>query len=261
MTSRRRRRSPRSCAPRRKHCSGLRGARRFVSPLEYDSFMSRPLSIALDYSVIDHLHRVATGSYKGADAIPLLRLRAAAETGMVETWGAEITFVEMLLGVRKVAEREEALRTATAKDVAKRAIMQEMRVRRLGYPASRCDDGYSLLGYSMRCAGPHATEAIVLEERLRRIPGVSEGDARQLVSCAYPFDGDTLTFSCHLDWFVSEDGRLVRAINSALATGEFSELAHLRFGTVRDLVAANPESFDQPATPSRTASAATEVTK
>ena len=223
--------------------------------------MSRPLALALDYSVVDHLHRISMGAYPGADAAPLLRLRIAAETGVVETWGAEITFVEMFLGIQKVSEREEALRTARAKDEAKQGIMREMRVRRLGYPGSRCGDKYSLLGYSMRCAGPDTGAAILLEERLRRTPGVSEGDARQLVSCAYPFDGDSLTFGCHLDWFVTEDARLVRAIKAASPAGAFPELERLRIGTAADVVAEHPDVFAGPTGDLGRVSAAPEVMK
>lgn len=201
------------------------------------------LSIVVDYSVIDHLHRIEAGLYQGAHAAPLLQLRAAAETGAIEAWGAEITFVEMFLGIQNVSDQDEAARFAMAKDLAKRAIMRQMLVRRLGYPCSRCDDEYSLIGLTMRCAGTNTDAAIRLEDRLRKIAGVSEGDARQLASCAYPFDGDSLSFDCALHWFVTEDRRLVRAIAAAVSAGTLPELAHLRFGSSADVVAAHQAEF------------------
>lgn len=83
-----------------------------------------------------------------------------------------------------------------------------------------------------------------LEKRLRAVRGISEGDARQVVSCAYPFDGVDTQVQPILDWFVAEDRALIGALNGAQATGAFPELGHLQFGTVRDLVSTDPFQFE-----------------
>jgi hypothetical protein len=126
---------------------------------------ARILSVVLDYSVIDHLQRIEAGSYGGRNKDALQRLRVAAEAGRVEIWGSEITFVEMIRGIENLAGREERKKIVAIKDEAKRVIMDKMGVRRLGYPCSRCDDAFSRLDVSFRCAGPNTDQAMLLESK------------------------------------------------------------------------------------------------
>jgi hypothetical protein len=201
------------------------------------------LAIVLDYSVLDHLQRIDAGTYRGGNEAALRRLRDGAVNRRVEVWISEITPVEMLHGLEKLAGDAPKRRTAGEKDAAKLAIAASMFARTLGYPCSKLDDTYSRIGMSFRCAGPDAGRANALEARLLQVPGVSPGDARQLVSCAFPFDGVAVEFHPRLDWFVAEDGPLIKALHAAMAAGSLPELAHLRCGSARDIVAAHPAGF------------------
>jgi len=96
---------------------------------------------------------------------------------------------------------------------------------------------------SFRFAGPHSVDARKIETELLTIPGVSEGDARQIVSCAFPFDGDNTSLHPDLDWFVTEDRALAAAMNAAAAASRFPELAKLRYGSSAEVVAAHPAVF------------------
>ncbi len=200
-----------------------------------------PSSVAVDYSVVDHLYRVQAGTYNGPNASALEHFRQAAEDGRAEVWIAEITPVEMLHGREKVAAESVKLARASAKDDQKNDICTAMRARYLAYPCSKVDDTYSRLGMSFRTAGPNSEDANRLEQKLLGIKGVSAGDARQLVSCAFPTNAATVGLSVTLDWFVAEDAELVEAVVRAVAAGALPELAHLSFGSTAALVVAHPE--------------------
>ncbi len=204
---------------------------------------TRTLGVFLDLSVLDHLQRIEAGAYVGGNEDALRRLRVCAENRRVDTWISEITFVEMLHGLENLAGREQQRQAAAGKDAAKQAILASMSVRTLAYPCSRFDDTYSRWDLSFRFAGPDTERATQLETRLLQLHGVSAGDARQLVSCAFPTDGDQGALHPDLDWFVAEDRRLIVAVNAAMSSGQFSELAHLRCGSTNDLVAAHPTLF------------------
>jgi len=103
------------------------------------------IALVLDTSVVDHLHRVDVGTYRGANEPALRRLRASAEQRKIDIWISEITGVEMLHGLENLSSREAARRSAAARDAAKEALMSAMGARRLGYPCSRFDDTYSRL--------------------------------------------------------------------------------------------------------------------
>lgn len=198
------------------------------------------MSIAVDYSVIDHLYRIQVGAGGVVERDGLVRLHNAAVARKIQLWGAEITFVEMIRGIQKLEGHDDRRTFAEAKDAAKRALMDTMGVRILAYPCGKCDDEYSLCDGSLRCAGDDWAEANVLEERLRCIPGVDEGDARQLVSFAYPAEVrvDGPVVHPKLDWFVATDRPMVTGVRSAIAGQRLPELAHIRFGFVTDLAAA-----------------------
>lgn len=198
------------------------------------------LMIALDYNVLDHLERIKRGVDVGSEKDALLRLRASAEGHRIIVWLSEITRVEMLHGQENVQDDEEKLVTVVGKDAAKEAMAERMFARWLMYPCGRCDDTYSRVGLSLRCAGPEFAAARDLEQRLEDIDGVSPGDARQLVSCAFPSDTDEAAFCPTLDWFVSQDRRLIKALRAAVAAGRLAELEHIRFGSARELVETLP---------------------
>lgn len=193
-------------------------------------------SVALDYSVIDHLYRLEKGVYNGANAPALLRLRNAAETGEVSAWLAEITPVEMLLGRENVMESPETSLRVEGKDERKLEICREMNARFLAYPCSKLDDTYSRLGMSFRLAGPESHAANAFEERLLRISGVSAGDARQVTSCAFPTAADDLDAAVKIHWFVAEDAGLIKALRLTAPP----ELAHLSVGSSSDWLESHP---------------------
>jgi hypothetical protein len=199
--------------------------------------MSSRLSIAVDYSVIDHLQRVQAGFGGALHHDALLRVHGAAVVGDVQLWAAEITLVEMTLGIKNLDGRDDRRLVAAANDSAKRALMSAMRMRILAYPCGKCDDQYSLCDGSLRCAGEDWDDANGLEERLRRVPGIDEGDARQLVSCAFPADADAPPGEPKLDWFVAADRRMIASVKAEIAAQRLPELAHIRFGLVTDIAA------------------------
>lgn len=201
------------------------------------------LAVALDYSVLDHLQKLQAGTYNGTRADALGRIRAAGESRRIDVWIAEITPVEMLHGIEKVASDDPKRTRALARDAEKAAIAAAMGARTLGYPCSKFDDTYSRLSMSFRFAGPDTHLAEALEQRLLSIRGVSPGDARQLVSCAFPFDGAQIDFHPRLDCFVAEDVTLVRVLRAVVVAGNLPELRHLIFGTSEEIVAAHAGTF------------------
>ncbi len=203
----------------------------------------RLLAVALDYSVLDHLQRVQDGTYAGIRAGALRRIRAAGESRRVEVWIAEITPVEMLHGIEKIAADDAKSAQAAARDKTKEAIAMAMGAKILAYPCSKLDDTYSRLSMSFRLGGPDSHLADALERRLLSIKGVSAGDARQLVSCAFPTDGTKVDFHPRLDCFVAEDIDLVRALRNEVAAGNLQELCHLSIGTSDKIVAAHASHF------------------
>jgi hypothetical protein len=196
-------------------------------------------NVALDYVVLDHIVRVAEGRYEGCGRQGLERLESLAADREIVAWVSEISWVEMLQGQEKAA-RHPGLDAFRRRDDAKRRVAEKMRARVLGYPCSRCDDDFSRLELSVRCAGSDWEWAFDLEKRLLATNGVSRGDARHLVCCAFPFDADSPNIRPKLDWFVSEDHALVRGLGGAVARGELPELAHMQFGLVAELVATLP---------------------
>lgn len=145
-----------------------------------------PLSVTLDYSVLDHLHRIQAGTYTGAHREPLRRIRTAAESRRIVVWMSEITPVEMLHGIEKIKSNDLKRSNASARDQEKSAIAAAMGARTLGYPCSKLDDTYSRLDMSFRLAGPDSHLADVLERKLLSILGVSPGDARSLCLALSP---------------------------------------------------------------------------
>lgn len=101
------------------------------------------LSVAIDYSVLDHLQRSQSGSYAGSNKEFLARLHSAASKRKIQIWMSEICFVEALHGLENIVGDEDKRAHAKAKDAQKWAIAKEMGTRKLGYPCSKCDDTYS----------------------------------------------------------------------------------------------------------------------
>jgi len=75
-------------------------------------------------------------------------------------------------------------------------------------------------------------------KRLAAVKDVSAGDARQLVCCAFAFDGTDISFHPRLDWFVTEDEKLARALRAEQFAGRLSELSQLRIGSASEFVSA-----------------------
>lgn len=197
------------------------------------------LSIALDTTVLDHLYRIEAGTYKGSSASSLGRLFSAATEGRILVWVSEIADVEMLHGIEPITDLSKA-EVIAAKDVAKRCIGRKMKASVLGYPCARLGDTYSRLGVSFHLACADSKMAGAFEQRVLDLAGVSPGDARQLVSCAFPFDGEKPEQKPRIDWFVAEDRRLIAAMNDELNRQLLPELASVRFGTADDLMRFHP---------------------
>jgi hypothetical protein len=193
-----------------------------------------PTVAFLDYSVIDHLHRLAVGNYAGAHAAALHLLEAGAATGKYELWMAEITEVEMIIGRENPRIGPDRVAEFIRKDNEKLDIAEKLGVRWLAYPCSKTDDQYSRLDVSFRPDG--STVAALLEARLEVIVGVSVGDARQVVSLVHGFDNARVSFRPLIQWFVTEDTPLRNALLREVATGQLSELAHFRICTVTEFV-------------------------
>lgn len=124
---------------------------------------------------------------------------------MIAVWVCEISLVEMLHGIEKLANEPIKLEHAKDKDAHKRDILKKISVRQLGYPCSRFDDDYSRYGLTFRYTGPDSDKAEEIESRLLKASGISRGDARQLASGAFPFDGEHVERHPILNWFVTED--------------------------------------------------------
>jgi hypothetical protein len=201
------------------------------------------LSIYLDLSVIDHLQKIETMKYRGTRKTALQRIRVSAERHYVEIWISEITHVEMLHGIENVSDDEVKRQEANSNDQEKRIIAMSMFAQILGYPCSKTDDPYSRLDLSFRPDGEESAD--LLEKRLLKIPGISPGDARHLVCCAFPFNSVSPSILPKIDWFIAEDKKLINVVNAQINAGALSELAHIRFGLSDAIIEAHPFFFEE----------------
>ena len=192
----------------------------------------------LDYQVIDHLHRLATGSYQGPHAAALRLFESLATDGRYELWMSEISHVEMLHGRENLKLDPAKKKQMIAKDQAKVEIAKRLGVQWLGYPASKLPDPYSRLGVSFRLSGPSTAAANDLESRLEQISGVSPGDVRQVATAIHGFDSNNVEARPSIEWFITEDAPLRTALSTAVSSGKLPELANLRVCSVAELVAA-----------------------
>jgi hypothetical protein len=188
--------------------------------------------------VIDHLHRLATNTYVGAYASELALLESRALSGIYEFWMAEITKVEMIIGRENPLVDESRLVEFEQKDREKLAIAERLGVQWLGYPCSKLNDQYSRLDVSFRPGGPNWSIAAAFESRLEQVAGVSQGDARQVISLVHGFDDIDLSFRPAIQWLVTEDSDLRKALRGQVSAGRLSELANVRVASVAEFVAA-----------------------
>lgn len=190
----------------------------------------------VDYQVIDHLYRLATGSYQGQHAAALHLFESLVTGERYELWMSEISHVEMLQGRENPKLDPIKKEQITMKDQAKVEIAERLGVRWLGYPASKLSDPYSRLGVSFRLSGCSTTAANDLESRLEQIPGVSPGDVRQVVTAIYGFDSKNVETRPSIEWFITEDVPLRTALSIAVSSGRLPELVNLRICSVAELV-------------------------
>jgi hypothetical protein len=197
---------------------------------------SSPLRVLfLDYEVLDHMHRIDTCRYTGKSAAELTALRQAAVAGNIQVWMSRVTSVEMAIGLENPKLSPAQLSMASQNDEAKRIIANSMCVRWLTHPASKFNDTYSRANLTLRAAGPEWLKANALENQLLKLPGVSKGDARQVVSCVYgqaEDDGQQPP----IWWFVSEDRELRTALTDAQAANVVSELVGLQVLSVKAFI-------------------------
>lgn len=199
-----------------------------------------PKVIFLDYQVIDHLYRLDTGTYQGTNTVALHRLHAEANSGKYQVWMAKITQVEMIIGRENTRLDPARIPHINRKDSEKLAIAARMGVRWLEYPCSGFDDQYSRWDVSFGFRDePGWSVAKALEQRLEQMPGISVGDARQVVSLVYGFDSEAPSTRPIIQWLVSEDRNLRQALIREVEIGRLHELTDVRIASVLELVAAN----------------------
>ncbi len=191
-----------------------------------------------DYQVLDHLLRIELGKYRGKSDVALRAFRRRCSQGSIELWVAEITQVEMIQGRENPRLSANKLAEIKVWDQRKIEIAAEMRAKRLGYPCSKLNDTYSRLNVSFRTASPVWAKADTLERRLLDCDGVSEGDARHLVSVVYGPDDQNPRNRPAIEWVVTEDKSLRNCMNAAIAMGKFPEFMGVRFVSVADFEAA-----------------------
>ncbi len=154
---------------------------------------------------------------------------------------SEITKVEMIHGLENPKLDEKKLAKVKAWDEQKLDLTKQMGVRWLSYPCSRFDDTYSRWDTSFRFAGPKWEVAMSLEKSLEEVPGISVGDARQLVSCCYGSDTENLEYSPAIKYFTTEDGDLRSAVKRLREDGGVQELATVATVSTAQLLAEIPE--------------------
>ncbi len=191
----------------------------------------------LDYQIIDHLHRLANGTYALKHETALRSLETNAAMGKYELWMAEITEVEMIIGRENPKVDQERALEIARKDCEKLEIAEKLGVRWLGYPCSKLGDEYSRLGVSFRTAKENWSIAADLEHRLKQIKDVTAGDAQQVVSMVHGFDDADVSFRPAIQWLVTEDAPLCKALRDEVIAGRLPELANVRIGSVPEFVA------------------------
>lgn len=196
-----------------------------------------PKIVFLDYQVIDHLYRVENGNYNGKNKSALQCFKVKALAGHYELWMAEITRVEMIIGQENPSVNPSRIPEFDQKDKEKLAIAKRLDVRWLGYPCSKIDDQYSRIDVSLRIEGPEWSMAENFERRIKQISGVSTGDACQIVSLVHGFDDENLSLRPAIQWLVTEDEPLRKALGRLKDLGQLTELSQINIISVEELVA------------------------
>lgn len=190
----------------------------------------------LDYSVLDHIHRVDAERYSGQSATALMALRQAAAVGGIEIWMSRVTSVEMVIGLETPNLSQAKLATASQNDKDKYIIASSMHIRWLTYPANRSDDNYSRVSLTLGSDGLLDWEkAKALENKLALLGVSKKGDAQQVVACVYGRSEDDGRQPV-VRWLLSEDGKLRKALNRALAANALGELARIKVLSVKEFV-------------------------
>lgn len=149
---------------------------------------------------------------------------------------SRVTSIEMVIGLENPNLTRAKFAAASQNDTEKIEIASSMQVRWLTYPASKSDDPYSRVDLTLRSDDLlDWLKADALEERLLKLPDVSEGDAQQVVSCLYgqaEDGGRRPAIWC----FVSEDSNLRTALVNAQAANAVSELVGLQIRSVKEVV-------------------------
>ena len=111
-----------------------------------------------------------------------------------------------------------------------------MNIKWLTYPCSKFDDNYSLFDVSARFSRLKWNEANTFEKWLLSIKGVSQGDARQVVSCIYGSDVNALDKKPVIKWFLTEDSALRSALINVKSKSKISELSQMKISSVSGFV-------------------------
>ena len=192
------------------------------------------MNIFLDYQILDHIYRIRMGTYKSSHKLSLQKLKGYAENGKYRFYMSQITKVEMLQGLENPQLMNTEVEKYSEIDTEKLNIANEIDIIWLSYPCSKSNDNYSRSNVSMESSGTQWAKADRLEGELKRIDGVSPGDARQVVSMKYGTGTSNTTIQ--FDWFVSNDNNLVESINKEFKQMRLQELVGTHFGTSSDFI-------------------------
>jgi len=200
------------------------------------------MHIFLDYTVIDQLHRIDDISeYREINKQKegLKKLRSLAEKRKISCYMSDITKIEMLHGREKPDFSAPQVAWYKEKDESKLKIAEKMGVIWLSYPASRLNEhletkkypfGYSRLDLTMSFMDTNWEKAYDLERKLLHIKGVSQGDARQIVSMIY----GTPRFPGKV--FLAEDKPLIDGIKEEIWQGSLNQLTEYFWGSVKEFL-------------------------
>jgi hypothetical protein len=148
---------------------------------------------------------------------------------------AKITEVEMIMGRENQEIYENRIPSLEKKDSEKLSIARDLGVHWLEYPCSRPDDNYSRLDLTFTPDG--CPDAGDLESRLENVRGVSEGDARQIVSLIYGHCySNGQYYKPIIDYLLTEDKRLLSALNSEKKQRRLLELNNIEVSSVSDFM-------------------------
>lgn len=194
------------------------------------------VEVFADYPIIDHLYRIENNSYNGDSLRELLELKNLCSNGIVKLWMSEITRVEMVLGLENPTINDDIKTIIEERDSEKIKIASELNVGWLTYPCSKTNDTYSRLNISLRTMGDQWHIANEMEKNLEVYEGISRGDARQFVSCIFGTNSEDLSYTPAVEWFITEDQKMLEALKKLKEDGIVTELERINIASTKEFI-------------------------